>query len=90
VRRQLQITDVGLLELEKLLTRRDDGKGYLGLASVFHEILARGSSIYRGLGSMISCARRTLSPSHLGFSFDWISLGFSVGEESSVRRHRSA
>jgi hypothetical protein len=42
VRRQLQITDVGLLELEKLLTRRGDGKGYLGLASVFLKILARG------------------------------------------------
>jgi hypothetical protein len=90
VRRQLQITDVGLLELEKLLTRRGDGKGYLGLALVFHEILARGSSIYRGFGSMISCVHRTLSPSHLGFSFDWISLGFSVGEESSIRRRRSA
>jgi hypothetical protein len=89
VRHQLQITDVRLLELEKLLTRHDDGKGYLGLASVFHEILARGSSIYRGFGSMISCVRRTLSPSHLGFSFNWIALGFSVGEESSVQRRCS-
>jgi hypothetical protein len=42
VRRKLQITDVGLLELEKLLTRRGDEKGYLGLASVFLKILARG------------------------------------------------
>jgi hypothetical protein len=90
VRRKLQITDVGLLELEKLLTRRGDEKGYLGLASVFHEIPARGSSIYRGFGSMILCVRRTLSPSHLGFNFDWISLGFLVGEESSVRRRCSA
>jgi hypothetical protein len=90
VRRQLQITDVRLLELEKLLTRHGDVKGYLGLASVFHKILARGSSIYRGFGSMISCVRRTLSPSHLGFSFDWISLGFLVGEDCSVQRHRSA
>jgi hypothetical protein len=90
VRHQLQITDIGMLELQKLLTPRGDGKGYLGLASVFHEIPARGSSIYRGFGSMISCVRGTLSPSHLGFSFDWISLGFLVGEESSVRRRRSA
>jgi hypothetical protein len=42
VRRKLQITDVGLLELEKLLTRRGDVKGYLGLASVFLKIPARG------------------------------------------------
>jgi hypothetical protein len=42
VRRKLQITDVGLLELEKLLTRRGDEKGYLGLASVFLKIPARG------------------------------------------------
>jgi hypothetical protein len=90
MRRKLQIIDVGLLELEKLLTRRGDEKGYLGLASVFHEIPAQGSSICRGFGSMISCVRRTLSPSQLGFSFDWISLGFSVGEESSVRRRCSA
>jgi hypothetical protein len=34
---------------------------------------------------MLSYVRRTLSPSHLGFSFDWIPLRFSVGEESSVR-----
>jgi hypothetical protein len=88
--RKLQITDVGLLELEKLLTRSGDEKGYLGLASVFHEIPAQGSSIYRGFGSVISCVRRTLSPSHLGFSFDWISLGFSVGEESSVRHRCSS
>jgi hypothetical protein len=72
VRRQLQITDVGLLELEKLLTWRGDGKGYLGLASVFHEIPARGSCIYRGFWSMISCVRRTLSPSHL----DSVLIGF--------------
>jgi hypothetical protein len=65
-------------------------RGYLGLASVFHEISAWGSSIYRGFGSMILCVRRTLSPSHLGFGCDWISLGFSVGEESSVRRRCSA
>jgi hypothetical protein len=39
---KLQITDVGLLDLEKLLTRRGDEKGYLGLASVFLKILARG------------------------------------------------
>jgi hypothetical protein len=90
VRRKLQITDVGLLELEKLLTRRGDEKGYLGLASVFLKILTRGSSIYRGFGSMISYVRRTLSPSHLGFSFDWIPLRFSVGEESSVRCRCSA
>jgi hypothetical protein len=88
--RKLQSTDVGLLELEKLLTRRGDEKGYLGLASVFHEILVWGSSIYRGFGSMISCVRSTLSPSHLGFSFDWILLRFSVGEESSVRLRRLA
>jgi hypothetical protein len=79
-----------MLELEKLLTRRGDEKGYLGLASVFLKIPARGSSIYRGFGSMISYMRRTLSPSHLGFSFDWISLGFLVGEESSVRLRRLA
>jgi hypothetical protein len=42
VRRKMQITDVGLLELEKLLTRRGEEKGYLGLASVFLKILARG------------------------------------------------
>jgi hypothetical protein len=90
VRRKLQSTDVGLLELEKLLTQRGNEKGYLGLASVFLKILAQGSSIYRGFGSMISYVRGTLSPSHLGFSFDWISLGFSVGEESSVRLHRLA
>jgi hypothetical protein len=42
VRRKLQITDVGLSELEKLLTRRGDEKGYLGLASVFLKIPARG------------------------------------------------
>jgi hypothetical protein len=42
VRRQLQITDVGLLELEKLLTQHGDEKGYLGLASVFLKIPARG------------------------------------------------
>jgi hypothetical protein len=42
VRRKLQITDVGLLELEKLLMRRGDEKGYLGLASVFLKIPARG------------------------------------------------
>jgi hypothetical protein len=42
VQRKLQITDVGLLELEKLLTRRGDEEGYLGLASVFLKILARG------------------------------------------------
>jgi hypothetical protein len=67
-----------------------DEKGYLGLASVFHKIPVWGSSIYRGFGSMISCVRSTLSPSHLGFSFDWIPLRFSVGEESSVRLHRLA
>jgi hypothetical protein len=51
----------------------------LGFASVFDEILARGSSIYRGFGSMISCACRTPSPippTRLGFDFDRISLGF--------------
>jgi hypothetical protein len=42
VGRKLQSTDVGLLELEKLLTRHGDEKGYLGLASVFLKILARG------------------------------------------------
>jgi hypothetical protein len=42
VRRKLQSTDVGLLELEKLLTRHGDEKGYLGLALVFLKILARG------------------------------------------------
>jgi hypothetical protein len=31
----------------------------LGFASVFNEILARGSPIYRGFRSMISCASRT-------------------------------
>jgi hypothetical protein len=41
VRRKLQITNVGLLELEKLLTWRGDEKGYLGLASVFLKIPAR-------------------------------------------------
>jgi hypothetical protein len=41
VRRKLQITDLGLLELEKLLTRRGDEKGYLGLALVFLKIPAR-------------------------------------------------
>jgi hypothetical protein len=90
VRLKLQITNVGLLELEKLLTRRDDEKGYLGLASVFLKILARGSSIYMGFGSMISYVRRTLSPSHLGFSYDWNLLRFSVGEESSVWLRRLA
>jgi hypothetical protein len=90
VRRKLQITDVRLLELAKLLTRCGDEKGYLGLASVFQEITTQGSSIYRGFRSMISCVRRTLSPSHMGFSFDWISLGILVGEESSVQRRCSA
>jgi hypothetical protein len=42
VRRKLKITDVGLLELDKLLTWRGDEKGYLGLASVFLKIPARG------------------------------------------------
>jgi hypothetical protein len=37
----------------------------LGFASVFDEIPARGSSIYRGFGSMISCACRTPSLAHL-------------------------
>jgi hypothetical protein len=40
--RKLQITDVRLLELEKLLTRRGDEKGYLGLASVVLKIPAQG------------------------------------------------
>jgi hypothetical protein len=51
----------------------------LGFASVFDEILARRSSIYRGFGSMISCACRTPSPTPLirmGFDFDQIPLGF--------------
>jgi hypothetical protein len=42
VRRKLQITNIGLLELEKLLTRCGDEKGYLGLASVFLKIPAWG------------------------------------------------
>jgi hypothetical protein len=42
VRRKLQITEVELLELEKFLMRRGDERGYLGLASVFLKILARG------------------------------------------------
>jgi hypothetical protein len=61
----------------------------LGFALVFDEIPARGSSIYRGFGSMISCACRTPSPTPLiplGFNFDRISLGFSVGEENSLLR----
>jgi hypothetical protein len=37
----------------------------LGFASVFDEILARGSSIYRGFESMISCTCRTPSPTPL-------------------------
>jgi hypothetical protein len=42
VRRKLQSTDVGLLELEKLLTWRGDEKGCLGLASVYLKIPAQG------------------------------------------------
>jgi hypothetical protein len=45
----------------------------LGFASVFFEILAQGPSIYRGFGSMISCACRTPSPCfpiQWGFGFD--------------------
>jgi hypothetical protein len=37
----------------------------LGFASIFDEIPARGSSIYRGFGSMISCSCRTPSPTPL-------------------------
>jgi hypothetical protein len=57
----------------------------LGFASVFYETPARGSSIYRGFGSMISCTCRTPSPSHLirpGFDFDQIPLRSLVGEET--------
>jgi hypothetical protein len=56
-----------------------------GFASVFNEILAQGSSIYRGFGSMVSCTCRTPSPSHLirpGFDFDQIPLRSLVGEET--------
>jgi hypothetical protein len=51
----------------------------LGFASIFDEIPAWGSSIYRGFGSMISCSCRipSLTPLiRLGFDFDWIPLGF--------------
>jgi hypothetical protein len=37
----------------------------LAFASNFDEILAWGSSIYRGFGSMILCVCRTLSPTPL-------------------------
>jgi hypothetical protein len=57
--------------------------GWLQFSSKFR---LGGSSIYRGFGSMIPYVCRTLSPSHLGFSFDWIPLRFLVGEESSVQR----
>jgi hypothetical protein len=63
----------------------------LGFASVFDEILAQGSSIYRGFGSMISCACRTPSPTPLirqGFDFDRISLGFfSWGRKFHAQVH---
>jgi hypothetical protein len=49
VRRKLQSTDVGLLELENLLTRRGDEKGYLGLASVFFKIPAQGGHLFIGV-----------------------------------------
>jgi hypothetical protein len=61
----------------------------LGFASVFYETPARGSSIYRGFGSMISCTCRTPSPTHLiwlGFDFNWIPLrSFGRGRKFHVR-----
>jgi hypothetical protein len=73
------MADVRSLELGRLHTWRGDERANLGFASVFDEILARGSSIYRGFESMISCTCRTPSPippTRLGFDFDRISLGF--------------
>jgi hypothetical protein len=54
----------------------------LGFALVFFEILAQGPSIYRGFGSMISCACRTPSPSfpiQRGLGFDRFLLRFRLG-----------
>jgi hypothetical protein len=51
--------------------------------TLMYEIPSGSSSFYRGFGSMISCACRTLSPSHLiqmGFNFVRILLRSSVGE----------
>jgi hypothetical protein len=62
------------------VTRGASTKGvHLGFASIFDEISAQGSSIYRCFGSMISCACKTPFPTpliQLGFNFDRISLEF--------------
>jgi hypothetical protein len=62
------------------VTRGAATKGaILWFALVFEEILARGSSIYMGFGSMISCTCRTPSPGPLirpRFDFDQIPLAF--------------
>jgi hypothetical protein len=74
------------------VTRGEATKGVnLAFASVFDEIPARGSSIYRGFGLMILCVCRTPSPPpliQLGFDFDPISLGFfSWGRKFPTQVH---